>query len=67
MHLCPVYDMLPMAYAPLPGGELPRPACDLQLPIPREQPSYLQACRAATRFWGSVVNHERISAPFPVI
>jgi hypothetical protein len=64
LHLCPVYDMLPMAYAPLPGGELPRPTFSPPLPLPRQHAIWLQACRAATRFWECVANDERISQPF---
>ena len=67
LHLCPVYDMLPMAYAPLPGGELPRPVFNPPLPLPREHTLWLQACRAAIRFWETTANDERISAPFRAI
>ena len=67
LHLCPVYDMLPMAYAPLPGGELPQPVFNPPLPLPREHTLWLQACRAATRFWKNVANDDRISAPFRAI
>jgi len=64
LHLCPVYDMLPMAYAPLPGGELPQPVFNPPLAPPRHQPLWLQACQAAIHFWDTVANDERISAPF---
>lgn len=64
LHLCPVYDMLPMAYAPLPGGEVPHPLFNPPLPMPRDLASWLQACGAATRFWENVASDERISTPF---
>lgn len=67
LHLCPVYDMLPMAYAPLPGGELPSPTFAPLKPLSREQASWRQACSAAMCFWENVANDGRVSRSFQVI
>ncbi len=64
LRLCPVYDMLPMAYAPLPGGELPRPVFNPPLPLPREHTVWLEARRAASRFWETVACDGRVSPSF---
>ena len=60
----PVYDMLPMAYAPLPGGELPRPTFDPPMPLPRQRPVWTAAGRAALRYWQTVAEDPRISPSF---
>ncbi|WP_028491038.1 type II toxin-antitoxin system HipA family toxin YjjJ [Thioalkalivibrio sp. ALE19] len=62
--LCPVYDMLPMAYAPLPGGELPRMTFDPAMPLPREHGVWGAACRAAIGYWQTVAEDTRISSTF---
>jgi hypothetical protein len=58
----PVYDMLPMCYAPLPGGELPVPEWTPPLPLPSHRDHWLVACRAAVRFWDLVAADTRIGA-----
>lgn len=62
--LCPVYDMLPMAYAPLPGGELPRVTFEPVLPLPREHGVWVTTCHAAIGYWQTVADDPRISAAF---
>jgi len=62
--LCPVYDMLPMAYAPLPGGELPRVPFDPAMPLPREQGVWVTACHTAIAYWQTVGDDTRISSTF---
>jgi len=62
LQLCPIYDMLPMAYAPLPGGELPRRAFRPPMPLPPQHAHWLTACRAAIHFWLTVAGDERISS-----
>ena len=64
MRLAPVYDMLPMMYAPLAGGELPTPQYTPALPTPQVRGLWLEACAAALAFWLSASVDERISAPF---
>jgi hypothetical protein len=53
LRLAPAYDMLPMRYAPLAGGELPTPAWTPPLPLPRERETWLTARQAALTFWGA--------------
>ncbi|WP_019583057.1 type II toxin-antitoxin system HipA family toxin YjjJ [Thioalkalivibrio sp. ALE16] len=62
--LCPVYDMLPMAYAPLPGGELPRVTFEPALPLPREHGVWVTTCHAAIGYWQTVADDTRVSSTF---
>ncbi|WP_026301058.1 MULTISPECIES: type II toxin-antitoxin system HipA family toxin YjjJ [unclassified Thioalkalivibrio] len=62
--LCPVYDMLPMAYAPLPGGELPRVTFEPALPLPREHGAWVTTCHAAIGYWQTVSDDTRIRSTF---
>ena len=64
MRVAPVYDMLPMMYAPLAGGELPTPQYTPALPTPQVRGLWLEACAAALAFWLSASVDERISAGF---
>lgn len=64
MAMAPVYDMLPMLYAPLGGGELPRVNYAPGLPTPREREVWLEAAAAALAFWESAAQDTRISAEF---
>lgn len=63
----PAYDMLPMRYAPLAGGELPACEWTPPLPLPRERETWLAACRAALSFWERMAADARISAGFRAI
>ena len=53
LRLAPAYDMLPMLYAPLPGGELPVRAFDPPLPLPRQRAIWLTACGGRDGILGS--------------
>ena len=64
LTLAPTYDMLPMLYAPLSGGEVPTREFDPSLPLPREREAWEMACRAAVRFWKTASRDSRISRPF---
>jgi len=66
LSLAPIYDMLPMLYAPLAGGEVPvrefgKP---LPLPLPPQRADWLLACEAAISFWGQASQDLRISGNF---
>ncbi len=63
-QLAPVYDMLPMMYAPLAGGELPGGAFGPSLPKPGERAAWLKACPAARSFWLTAAGDSRISLAF---
>ena len=67
LQVAPAYDMLPMMYAPLAGGELPVAAYRPGLPTPKERAAWLLAYPAARRFWESAAGDQRISAPFRTI
>jgi hypothetical protein len=64
LSVAPVYDMLPMAYAPLAGGEIPRVTFTPSLPGPRGRDAWQLAAQAALAFWQSASEDRRISKPF---
>ena len=64
LALAPAYDMLPMLYAPLPGGEVPPRSFEPPLPLPPQQPVWTAACSAAIAFWTRASQDQRISPGF---
>ena len=64
LALAPAYDMLPMHYAPLRGGEVPQRAFVPELPLPAEADHWRKAADAAARYWHRCAGDERISAEF---
>ena len=66
LSLAPIYDMLPMLYAPLAGGEVPvrELGSPPPLPLPPQRPVWLLACEAAIFFWGTAAQDLRISENF---
>jgi hypothetical protein len=62
--LAPAYDMLPMMYAPLAGGEIPPREFTPPVPLPAQQAIWLEACRAATVFWQRAGGDGRIGPSF---
>ena len=64
LTLAPVYDMLPMMYAPLRGGEIPNKQFSPELPLPPEVPVWTQAAHAAINFWSTCAADSRISTDF---
>lgn len=62
--LAPAYDMLPMLYAPLAGGEVPPRQFEPPWPLPEQRPAWQDACRAALHFWQTASTEPRISAGF---
>jgi hypothetical protein len=67
LQLAPVYDMLPMAYAPVRGVELPTKNFVPQLPLPAERQAWLAAARAAEHFWATASEDARINEDFRAI
>ncbi len=51
LKLCPIYDMLPMRYAPQRSGDLPTKPIDVRPPRPEELPHWQPAAQAALHFW----------------
>ncbi len=64
LTLAPVYDMLPMLYAPVRGVELPQRTFVPLLPIPTELDAWVDAAHAAIEFWGQAATDLRISEAF---
>ncbi|MFM9888282.1 MAG: type II toxin-antitoxin system HipA family toxin YjjJ [Burkholderiales bacterium] len=64
LDLAPAYDMLPMAYAPLAGGEVPPVKWTFSAPLPREAEAWKAACGAALEFWHRAMVDDRISDGF---
>lgn len=62
--VAPAYDMLPMRYAPLAGGEVPTPAPEFALPLPDQRSAWFEACSVALVFWESAAKDSRISEGF---
>ena len=62
--LAPVYDMLPMMYAPLRGVELPTRTFAPPLPLPSERDAWRVAATAAMHFWTRASDDARISEAF---
>lgn len=64
LALAPTYDMLPMLYAPLPGGELPARGFEPALPLPPQRDVWITCCQAAIAFWDAAAGDARISPTF---
>ncbi len=64
LSLAPVYDMLPMAYAPLPGGEVPAIAWQPQPPPPAERAHWHAACTQALAYWAALAAAPALTAPW---
>jgi hypothetical protein len=67
LRLAPVYDMLPMLYAPVRGVELAPKEFAPQLPLPAERPLWREAAGAALNFWQLAGADGRISEAFRAI
>jgi hypothetical protein len=67
LQVAPAYDMLPMLFAPLAGGEVAERLFTPPLPLPRERPVWQSACAAALVFWRAAAADSRISAGFRAI
>ncbi len=67
MQLAPMYDMLPMMFAPLPGGELPGVRFSPELPLPSQRQAWRQASKAALAFWQTSADDTRISVGFRAV
>lgn len=64
LSLAPIYDMLPMRYAPPRAAEVLTPAFTPQRPLPSEAGPWREALPAAQAFWGMAAQDKRISAGF---
>ena len=64
LRMAPAYDMLPMLYAPLPGGEVAHRTFEPRLPLPAQREVWRAACTAAVLFWSRAAEDARISDAF---
>ena len=64
LTLAPAYDMLPMLYAPLPGGEVPTRTFEPRLPLPAQRSVWNTAGAAALLFWSRAAADSRVSDAF---
>ncbi|MBE0626120.1 MAG: type II toxin-antitoxin system HipA family toxin YjjJ [Burkholderiales bacterium] len=64
LALAPAYDMLPMMYSPLRGGELPGARYAPTLPLPEETRVWHLAATAAIGYWRRCSEDVRISQDF---
>jgi hypothetical protein len=67
LQMAPVYDMLPMAYAPVRGVELPARVYAPKMPLPGEQLAWTAAAQAARVFWEMAAEDSRISVGFRAV
>lgn len=66
LELAPVYDMLPMGYAPV-AGDLPAREFVAPLPDPGHEGAWSRAAAMAADYWRAVSSDERVSDPFRAI
>jgi hypothetical protein len=64
LSLAPVYDMLPMLYAPLAGEELPERAFEQPLPSADTLHIWDEMADLAAQYWNDVASHELVSKEF---
>lgn len=64
LRLTPVYDMLPMLFAPQRGGEVPERDFKPEPPLPEERETWHDAAQAAAVFWKRCADDARISDDF---
>jgi hypothetical protein len=64
LALAPVYDMLPMLYAPVRGVELPERQFQPSRPLPEDAEAWNAAASAACIFWQRAAEDPRISDGF---
>jgi hypothetical protein len=64
LSLTPVYDMLPMIYAPVAGDELPERKFEPPLPVAGNLDLWPSIVARAVAYWEEVAAHELISADF---
>lgn len=64
LTVAPAYDMLPMRYAPLRGGEVPAQAFAAALPLPTDVAVWRAAADAARVYWHRCASDTRIGTGF---
>jgi hypothetical protein len=64
LSLAPIYDMLPMLYAPLAGDQLPDRPFEAPLPSADTLHIWGEIADLAARYWNDVASHELVSKEF---
>ena len=64
LSLAPVYDMLPMMYAPVAGEELPQRQYEPPLPVADNLDLWPAIAERAVEYWREVAAHPLVSADF---
>jgi hypothetical protein len=64
LELAPVYDMLPMLYAPVAGDELPERRFEVPLPTAENLGIWRQITGLTLQYWREVALHELITKEF---
>jgi hypothetical protein len=64
LMLAPIYDMLPMMYAPVAGDELPNREFEAPLPTAGNLNIWKSIAEAAERYWREVASHDLMSTEF---
>jgi hypothetical protein len=64
LSVAPIYDMLPMMYAPIAGDELPERNFEPPLPVAGNLDLWAAIAERVTAYWEEVAAHELISADF---
>jgi hypothetical protein len=67
LSLAPVYDMLPMMYAPVSGDELPQRQYEPPLPVADNLDIWPAIAERAIEYWRTVAAHGLISADFAAL
>ena len=64
LRLAPVFDMLPMLWAPRPGQAMPVPPFSPASPLPGERALWAEAAAWAADFWARAASDTMVSAEF---
>lgn len=64
LRIAPVFDMLPMLWAPTAGQATPTPSFAPALPLPGERALWNEAAVLAADFWQRVADDPQVSAEF---
>ncbi|HDL8433104.1 transcriptional regulator [Yersinia enterocolitica] len=67
LSLAPIYDMLPMAFAPSGMGNMRQTAPDITLSVDVSRDHWVRAQQLAGQFWQNVSSHPNVSVEFKAI
>ncbi len=67
LSLAPVYDMLPMMYSPLAGGELPQARFEPPLPTGDNLDIWAAIAQRAEQYWRELAEHGQVSGGFAAV